>query len=101
MNFLQFEEQATNRISVIQRLDIVHQNVVRYNILLEAYKKYLVPDSHEFIECESEYFPLFFLIRIYPLNCRLAIYCWVETFRSQEKFENAFFFSFIKHKFHM
>uniref|UniRef100_F1KRQ0 FYVE, RhoGEF and PH domain-containing protein 6 n=1 Tax=Ascaris suum TaxID=6253 RepID=F1KRQ0_ASCSU len=48
-----FEEQATNRISVIQRLDIVHQNVVRYNILLEAYKKYLVPDSHEFIECES------------------------------------------------
>ncbi|KHN72419.1 FYVE, RhoGEF and PH domain-containing protein 6 [Toxocara canis] len=48
-----FEEQATNRISIIQRLDIVHQNVVRYTILLEAYKKYLIPDSHEYTECES------------------------------------------------
>ncbi|MCP9265388.1 BMA-TAG-77 [Dirofilaria immitis] len=37
-----FEEQVMGKISIIQQLDIVHQNVVRYTILLEAYKKALV-----------------------------------------------------------
>ncbi|VDK44530.1 unnamed protein product [Anisakis simplex] len=47
-----FEAETSHQISIIQRLDIVHQNVVRYNILLEAYRKYLIPDSHEFNECQ-------------------------------------------------
>ncbi|VDN02295.1 unnamed protein product [Thelazia callipaeda] len=48
-----FEEQVMGKISIIQQLDIVHQNVVRYTILLGAYKKYLLPDSEEFEECEE------------------------------------------------
>ncbi|VDM22519.1 unnamed protein product [Wuchereria bancrofti] len=46
-----FEEQVMGKISIIQQLDIVHQNVVRYTILLEAYKKHLVPESHELGVC--------------------------------------------------
>lgn len=41
------------KISIIQQLDIVHQNVVRYTILLEAYKKYLVPESDEMEVCKG------------------------------------------------
>lgn len=48
-----FEELAPNKISIKQRLDIVHQNVVRYTILLESYKKYLVPGSNEAKDCED------------------------------------------------
>lgn len=58
----QFEEKFFSRIPVIQQvtliemnsfesshfqLDTVHQNVVRYKILLEAYNKYLIPQSDE------------------------------------------------------
>ncbi|MFH4976497.1 hypothetical protein AB6A40_003206 [Gnathostoma spinigerum] len=46
-----FEEEVLNKISVVQRLDIVHQNVVRYCILMEAYKKYLLPNTYEYNEC--------------------------------------------------
>ncbi|KAK6111579.1 FYVE zinc finger family protein [Brugia pahangi] len=46
-----FEEEVMGKISIIQQLDIVHQNVVRYTILLEAYKKHLVPESEELGVC--------------------------------------------------
>lgn len=49
----QFEEQVMGKISIIQQLDIVHQNVVRYTILLEAYKKHLVPQSGELEVCKG------------------------------------------------
>ncbi|VDK73363.1 unnamed protein product, partial [Onchocerca ochengi] len=50
---VKFEEQVMGKISIIQQLDIVHQNVVRYTILLEAYKKHLVPESDEFEVCKE------------------------------------------------
>uniref|UniRef100_A0A0N5ALE5 FYVE-type domain-containing protein n=1 Tax=Syphacia muris TaxID=451379 RepID=A0A0N5ALE5_9BILA len=48
-----FQASTPSKISLIQRLDIVHQNIVRYAILMESYKKYLLPDSHEFKICEE------------------------------------------------
>ncbi|CAG9534807.1 unnamed protein product [Cercopithifilaria johnstoni] len=48
-----FEEQVMGKISIIQQLDIVHQNVVRYTILLEAYKKHLIPESNELEVCKE------------------------------------------------
>ncbi|EFO23649.2 hypothetical protein LOAG_04833 [Loa loa] len=48
-----FEEQLMGKISIIQQLDIVHQNVVRYTILLEAYKKHLAPESDELEVCKE------------------------------------------------
>ncbi|KAM3725129.1 FYVE, RhoGEF and PH domain-containing protein [Dirofilaria immitis] len=50
---MKFEEQVMGKISIIQQLDIVHQNVVRYTILLEAYKKYLMPESDELEVCKE------------------------------------------------
>ncbi|OZC10607.1 PH domain protein [Onchocerca flexuosa] len=50
---VKFEEQVMGKISIIQQLDIVHQNVVRYTILLEAYKKHLIPESDEFEVCKE------------------------------------------------
>ncbi|VDK67983.1 unnamed protein product [Litomosoides sigmodontis] len=48
-----FEEQVMGKISIIQQLDIVHQNVVRYTILLEAYKKHLLSESVELEVCKE------------------------------------------------
>uniref|UniRef100_A0A915PTU7 Uncharacterized protein n=1 Tax=Setaria digitata TaxID=48799 RepID=A0A915PTU7_9BILA len=48
-----FEEQVMGKISIIQQLDIVHQNVVRYTILLQAYKKHLLPESSELEVCKE------------------------------------------------
>uniref|UniRef100_A0A915BQJ8 PH domain-containing protein n=1 Tax=Parascaris univalens TaxID=6257 RepID=A0A915BQJ8_PARUN len=42
-----FEESHLNGLSYISELDSIHQNIVRYELLLKKYAKYLQPDSME------------------------------------------------------